>query len=179
MRTAQEQRTAMRNLVGRKAAATFFQMADGTAGRGYGFEINSFDLIIRHASLSSACDDSIKEHPEITSWPYRAAGTWEDVPNVEDCPIHLSATERDELEQLTDLITQLEGGEDWERGVVLIAEDDFEEHAREKASDDHNSGGADLDDWPYTSIDWSQAAYELQDDYLEGSVDAGTWFVKG
>lgn len=169
MRTAQEQRTAMRNLTARKAAATFFDMADGTAGRGYGYEINSRDLIQRQAMLEGACDDSIVEHRE----------AWDDLPNVEDCKIHLTPSERKELVELSYLIIQLEGGEDWEQGVVLIAEDDFEEHAREKASDDHNYSGPDLDDWPYSSIDWSQAAYELMDDYLEGSVEAGTWLIKG
>ena len=173
MRTAEEQRSAMRNFTARKAAATFYQMADGTAGSGYGYEINSRDLIDRHASLLGACDDSIVPHTD--AW--EVSGPGGTVPNVEDCPIHLTERERSELLQLGELIQQLEGGEDWERGADLISEADFEEHAREKASNDHNAG-ADLDEWPYNCIEWGQAAYELMDDYLEGAVDEGTWFIK-
>ena len=167
MRTVEEQRRAMRNMVDRKAAKTFYQMADEAAGRFGRDGINSRDLIQRQSMLEGACDDSIVDHPE----------AWDDLPNVEDCKIHLTPSERKELVELSYLIIQLEGGEDWERGVVLIAENDFEDHARDKAADDNI--GADLDDWPFNSIDWSQAAYDLQDDYLEGSVDAGTWLIKG
>ena len=168
MRTAQEQRTAMRNLIARRKGETFFDMAHHIYA-----EINSRQIIDRHAVLSTACDDSLVEHREIVAGiplanPY---------PDVADCTLHLSADERDEIEQLTDLIDQLEGGEDWEQGVDLIAEDDFENHAQEKASDDHNAS-ADLDDWPYSCIDWSDAASELQYDYVEGSVDAGTWWIR-
>ena len=163
MRTVEEQRRAMRNMVGRYGAATFFQMADGTAGRGYRYEINSRDIIDRHAQLSSACDDSIIDHPDDKP-----------IPNVEDCPIHVTDLERDELDQLNDLISQLEGGDGWEQGVDLIAEDDFEDHARDTAA----QSGVYLDDWPYSCIDWQQAVFELEADYLQGSVDAGTWFIK-
>jgi hypothetical protein len=157
----------MRNMNARREADTFFDMASGKAGRGYGFEINSLDLIVRHAALSDACDDSITPHRE----------DWDDTPDPASCSIHLTPSERDELDQLTDLIGQLEGSEEWAHGCRLVEDNDFEEHAREKASEDHQAG-PDLDDWPYSCIDWTSAVYEMQDDYIEGSVEAGTWWIK-
>ena len=160
MRTALERQTAIHNMVARRKAETFFDMAHHIYA-----EINSRQLIDRHAALSNACDDSIVEHSDRKP-----------IPNVENCTLHTTKDERDELDQLTDLIDQLEGGDGWEQGVDLIPDDDFENHAQEKASDEHDAS-SDLDDWPYDCIDWSQAASELQYNYVEGSVDAGTWWI--
>jgi hypothetical protein len=61
-------------------------------------------------------------------------------------------------------------------GVDLIAEDDFEEHARETAE---QVSECDFNNWPLTCIDWKQAAEELQSDYSSIEFDGITYYTRG
>jgi len=59
-------------------------------------------------------------------------------------------------------------------GETLISEDDFEEHARELAEEI----GAIPDEihWPFTCIDWKQAASDLQTDYSTVTFDGTDYY---
>jgi hypothetical protein len=59
---------------------------------------------------------------------------------------------------------------DWRHGATLISEHYFEDYARDLASDLY---GKEVDEvrWPFTCIDWKQAARELQMDY--SSIEFG------
>lgn len=62
-----------------------------------------------------------------------------------------------------------------ENEPTMIADDDFEDYARELAEE----CGMIKDDvsWPMTCIDWTEAAEELQQDYSQVEVDGTTyWF---
>jgi hypothetical protein len=97
---------------------------------------------------------------------------------------------RRELFALRELIDQAEGyAEDWSYGVVLIRDSYFEEYAQEWASDIGAYGhplymepGTRPQDmstrWPFTCIDWEQAARELQDDYTAVNFDGVTYWVR-
>ena len=64
---------------------------------------------------------------------------------------------------------------DWQYGVTLIRDSYFKAYAQELADD---IGALEKDtQWPYTCIDWDQAARELQMDYSSAELDGVTyWF---
>ena len=65
---------------------------------------------------------------------------------------------------------------DWQYGGVLIRDSHFTDYARELAEDCGDLKHADR--WPYTCIDWEQAARELQQDYTSAEFDGVTyWFM--
>lgn len=96
-----------------------------------------------------------------------------------DLVAHTQATleERHERESLIEL--QEEVGDfhpDWDYGLALIRDSYFEEYAQETAVD---LGQVDLDlSWPYTCIDWSVAAEQLQAEYSEVDFDGVTYWVR-
>lgn len=82
-----------------------------------------------------------------------------------------------ELKALETLQEAAEGyTPDWRHGVTLIRDSYFEHYARDLADDigeiDRNAG------WPYTCIDWKQAAEELQMDYTSVDFDGITYWVR-
>lgn len=80
-------------------------------------------------------------------------------------------------EYLTTLQSIQEQGQsfpDWDYGTALISEDYFRDYAMETANDIY-----DIEDrWPYTCIDWDQAAEELKMDY--STIEAGgyTFYIR-
>ena len=65
---------------------------------------------------------------------------------------------------------------DYDYGETLIRDSFFKEYTMELASEISDSKNADV--WPYTCIDWDQAARELKYDY--SSVDFGgvTYWIR-
>lgn len=85
--------------------------------------------------------------------------------------------EAQELKALLSLREQASGyASDWKYGEILIRDSHFEDYARELADDigavDNNAS------WPYTCIDWKQAAEELQQDYTSVEFDGVTYWVR-
>jgi len=75
----------------------------------------------------------------------------------------------EELQHLKALAEEASDSKDWEYGETLIRDSYFEEYAQELAED---IGAIPQDlKWPFTCIDWEEAASELQIDYI--SVDFG------
>ncbi|WP_429498799.1 hypothetical protein ACQUFY_05740 [Robbsia andropogonis] len=84
--------------------------------------------------------------------------------------------ERDELATLKALAEQAEGYGDWEHGETLIRESYFETYAQELAED---IGAVQPDmKWPYTCIDWEQAASDLKVDYMEVDIDGVAYLMR-
>lgn len=83
---------------------------------------------------------------------------------------------QEELKPLLELQEQAHCSPDWNYGAMLIRDSYFEEYARELAKD----RGAIRDDlnWPYTCIDWQDAACELQQDYVSVDYDGVTYWVR-
>jgi len=90
-------------------------------------------------------------------------------------------TEREELvEELRVLKKLAEEGKsaspDWEYGVPLIRDSYFKEYAQDYAED---IGAINSDaSWPYTCIDWEQAARELRMDYTAVYFDGVIYWVR-
>ena len=88
--------------------------------------------------------------------------------------------ESDEGQELTKLKAFAEEAEssssDWTYGATLIHEDYFEDYARDLAAE----GDYDMKNerWPYTCIDWAQAADELKQDYTSVDFDGETYWVR-
>ena len=80
--------------------------------------------------------------------------------------------EGDDLAQLEDLKSEIY---DWQSGVTLIDEDDFEEYAQEYAND---TGCRDLNSWPNEHIDWTAAAEALAQDYQSVTYKDSTYLYR-
>jgi len=89
----------------------------------------------------------------------------------------LSLEELYELDALQDLHDAASGYLDgWEEGITLLADHYFPEYARELASDCHSI--RDTSQWPFTCIDWKEAARELQADYIEFEYRGQTFWAR-
>jgi hypothetical protein len=83
--------------------------------------------------------------------------------------VYEDGDESRELHSLTELAAQGKSLGDWRNGETLICDYYFEEYAQELASDlglinDEQS-------WPFTCIDWEEAADQLKMDYT--AIDFG------
>lgn len=119
----------------------------------------------RFDSLSDALDS---ESDELTA-------AREAVTEAED---DFDSDERDELKQLRELAEEADGyASDWRHGEVLIRESYFEDYARETAEDMY---GKELRDsvWPFSCIDWTEAAEQLQQDYSSVEFGGVTYYVR-
>lgn len=86
--------------------------------------------------------------------------------------------ERDELRLLRELAEEAEGyASDWRHGETLIRESYFEDYARQTAEDLY---GKELRDsvWPFSCIDWKEAARQLQQDYSGVEFGGVTYYVR-
>jgi hypothetical protein len=87
--------------------------------------------------------------------------------------------ERDELEssQLEE-IDALQEVVDEDIDDTLVHEDYFQEYAEELAVDIGAIDRSQRNHWPYTCIDWEQAAEELKQDYSVIDIRGGTYYYR-
>lgn len=64
---------------------------------------------------------------------------------------------------------------EWEYGLVLIRDSYFTDYAHDFASDLYE---VDSGKWPFTCIDWEEAAGELQQDYSTADIDGFTYWYR-
>ena len=84
---------------------------------------------------------------------------------------------RDELAILKALAEECEGyAPDWAYGEALIRDSYFQDYAQELAEECCEMSNA--DQWPYTCIDWEQAAEELQMDYTCVDFDGVEYWIR-
>lgn len=92
--------------------------------------------------------------------------------------------ERDELESsqleefLEDEIDALQEVVDEDIDDTLVHEDYFQEYAEELAVDIGAIDRRQRNHWPYTCIDWEQAAEELKQDYSVIDIRGGTYYYR-
>ncbi len=93
-------------------------------------------------------------------------------------------SERDELESsqldefLEDEIGSLQGVVDEGIDDILVHEDYFQEYAEELAMDIGAIDRSQRNHWPYTCLDWEQAAEELKQDYSVIDIRGGTYYYR-
>lgn len=88
--------------------------------------------------------------------------------------IERDETDEEELNVLLKLQEQAEGSPDWEYGEILIRDTYFERYAEDLAGD----LGIDFTHWPYTCIDWAEAARDLQMDYTCVDFDGVDYWIR-
>ena len=102
---------------------------------------------------SDEAEDWLEENEEYGDRPDSSEGRlWHDLHNI-----------RDDL------------GEEWRYGVTFISDEDFESYAIELAED--TGIVPDLNKWPFTCIDWEQAATDLSSDYTAYGIDRYTYYA--
>lgn len=129
------------------------------------------ELRDEHTDLEEAIAEARQERTEAEAEGAEAGFTTADVTvtDAEDALVEWKQDNNEELIQLRGLLDELQGNGgdhkwegDWYPGS-LIRDSYFKDYAQELAEDI----GAIKSDagWPYTCIDWEQAARELQQDY--------------
>lgn len=88
--------------------------------------------------------------------------------------VHEANFDADRLAQLQELANA--GIEDWQDGAQLIRDDHFQDYAEDLADDLGLTGRGEK--WPFTCIDWVQAAQELQYDFTPYTFDGETYWVR-
>ena len=78
-----------------------------------------------------------------------------------------------EIAELQDLKNSLED-EGWEDGIQMIPCSDFVEYTQDLVRDCYEMP----DNWPFSCIDWEQAAKELEDDYSQIEYDGVDYFYR-
>ena len=84
----------------------------------------------------------------------------------------LGDDERERLDALIALKANM--GSEWDDGVSLISESDFEDYARDMAEDLYG-----LDACQSLPVDWERWAFEVQTDYSVVEFDGETYYYRG
>ena len=84
--------------------------------------------------------------------------------------------ESEELDALEEF-KSLFDADDWSGGTTIIAESHFTEYAEEYAKDIGLING-ETESWPFTAIDWEQAASDLQQDYTSYEFNGETYWAR-
>lgn len=92
-------------------------------------------------------------------------------------PADLDDDDREELRVLKALAEEAaQYAPDWEHGETLIRDSYFKNYAQDLAED---IGAIKAEaQWPYTCIDWEQAARELRMDYTAVDFDGVTYWIR-
>ena len=85
--------------------------------------------------------------------------------------------EVEELQALLDFRDEV-GSSEWQHGMSLINEGYFDDYARELAEDIHGAAIRNAE-WPFSCIDWEQAAHDLRMDYSSAEYDDTTFYYRG
>jgi len=129
------------------------------------------------ADLKQAVDDA-KENVE--SWK----GYEEFADELEDAKTEIKEAEaaleewddKDEYEALKQLENEFSGYGDWDHGETLILDSHFEDYARELAEETCDMKNS--NQWPFSCIDWEEAANELKGDYVSADADGYTYWMR-
>jgi hypothetical protein len=134
-----------------------------------------------------AFHESEKEEPEVTSEGVEAWDKWsekndtledaasEAESNVEAALIDFGEDEESELAELETLENEIS---EFRHGETMIPEDAFEDYARELAEDLGYMDSKTASSWPFTCINWSEAADELRQDYSEAEYQGQTYLAR-
>ena len=116
--------------------------------------------------------------PDDEAWHEEKEGLEEAVEDaqgeVEAAEGYFGPSEEEELAELETIENEVS---EFMHGETLIPEVAFEDYAREVAEDIHGRSIRDAQ-WPFTCIDWSEAADELRQDYSEIEYQGTTYLFR-
>lgn len=150
--------------------------------------LDSRDIIARIEELEGFRDDARTTAEEIIEAnklvPFEKSEDVQEIHGIgtaKDGSIYYTSVdygedEYDELCALLALAEEASGCSDWKHGETLIRDSYFEDYAQQFADD--IGALKDTNSWPYTCIDWKQAASELQQDYTSVEFDGVTYWIR-
>lgn len=101
----------------------------------------------------------------------------ERIEELESVPFNqLDEGEKQELVDLQDFAREGESVADWQYGEMFVADDYFEDYARELAKDVGAISGEEA--WPLSHIDWEAAADALKQDYTGFELAGETFWAR-
>ena len=138
--------------------------------------IDSRDIISRIAELESEQSDLMEAIADLENEENHTEETLSSLYQARADFTEWEKESGEELDTLRALASEAEGYGDWEYGETLIHEGYFTEYAQELAED---CGDMPKDlKWPFTCIDWDQAARELKYDYTAVDFDGQTYLMR-
>jgi len=132
----------------------------------FGDMIDSRDILERVEDLKDLFADHtpFRTDGEIEFWVDDDDGTETDL-----------FEEYEELEALNEFVEEAESySSDFHHGESVISEDYFTEYAEDMAKDIYVIE----EHWPYTAIDWCQAAEQLKQDYCSIAYDGEMYWIR-
>ena len=155
--------------------------------------IDSRDIIVRTEELTSLIEAIIEDNPPGFECDPANTNDLDELLGHYHEQRQLDATRADllsdaeseadaaieDIEELITLIKLSDEGEhapDWIHGEALIRDSHFPEYAQQTAQ---GSGMVEHgNQWPCSHIDWSEAADELKQDYLDVDFDGVTYWMR-
>lgn len=138
--------------------------------------VDSRDIIERIEELEEMKSEYILNESAI---PEEQSPSWEDLLDTQTAAESKwdETDEGIELKALLNVQEQAEGyAPDWKYGETLIRDSYFQDYAEELAEE---LGYIKKDvSWPYTCINWEQAARDLQQDYTSVDWDGVTYWIR-
>lgn len=107
----------------------------------------------------------------------------EEVENFQDIDIandifyHAHQNEIEHLEDISNFISELESSSDFTYGEAIIHESYFVDYCKEFVEDVGYIPN-DLPSWIESHIDWDGVSDEIMKDYIEGSFEGNSYFIK-
>ena len=163
--------------------------------------IDSRDLIARHEDLQDEYDGLVSDLKDVNEayveYQDKCAGAVEfdqeefdndvddlqkDIDEAQEALDQFNQSyEKDELDTLTEVISQGEDSPDWNHGTALIHENYFTQYTQDLIEDtcevpaEFSSGK-----WPWThmNLDYEAAAEELKQDYTTIDADGHTYYLR-
>lgn len=146
--------------------------------------LDTRDLYKRKCELESLRDAVTTAREELEEAKANLAESTEETEDkeaVSDAESNLEVAESDfgddektELEELETLENEIS---EFMHGETMIPENDFEDYAREMAEGIHGKAVREAA-WPFTCIDWTEAAEQLQQDYSTVEYQGKSYYVR-
>jgi hypothetical protein len=125
-------------------------------------------------------DEELKEDNE--DFEYRCKSFRDAIEDAQESLDQFNQSfDKDELDTLTEIISQGEDSSDWSHGETLIKESYFTQYIEELVNDCYEMPSEFTDGkWPWThmSMNWEEAADEAKADYNEICVDGETYLIR-
>jgi len=154
--------------------------------------IDSRDIIGRHEELQDEYN-SLVEDLEVAESDFRFVSNsdesslveyeYQDAENtVAEAQNALDEYDKEELDFLTEVISQGEDSPDWSYGETLIHENYFTQYTEELVNDCYDMPKEFTDGkwpWNHMNMDWESAADEAKADYLTVEANGETYYIRG
>lgn len=142
--------------------------------------LDTRDLYKRQCELQEeleGLENKIEElREDITDETPHDAEVWLDIAKAKNELADWKEEYQEELDELNALENEI--GREWMHGETLIPEDAFKDYAMDLADDLHGSAVRDAA-WPFSCIDWDQAADYLCMDYSSCEYQGVTYLFRG